>query len=120
MIKGGHDAIRLQAKTKKLSTNAVVKGRLPEKNNEIALSNSERHHYKIGDTFKVVDNNGKSSVTGLQNTRFTVVGFVNSSVNLQKKQAGFNYCWDGTDCNVCRSEQGRFLISDTNFSRDYV
>ncbi|MBT9672554.1 FtsX-like permease family protein [Secundilactobacillus kimchicus] len=88
VIKGGHDAIRLQAKTKKLSTNAVVKGRLPEKNNEIALSNSERHHYKIGDTFKVVDNNGKSSVTGLQNTRFTVVGFVNSSVNLQKNKLG--------------------------------
>lgn len=77
-----------------LNKPVVVEGRLPEKENEIALDTQaqENQYYKIGDTLTIQQDNDKS----VSNTSYKVVGFVNSPMYIDKASRGYTTVGTGT------------------------
>lgn len=77
----------LQAKDQ-LNQYRVIEGRLPEKNNEIALDNLAAifKDYKIGDTFKIAAD--KQVLADFKLKEYTVVGFVNSPMFIENMSRG--------------------------------
>ena len=77
----------LQAKDQ-LNQYRVIEGRLPEKNNEIALDNLAAifKDYKIGDTFKIEAD--KKVLADFKVKEYTVVGFVNSPMFIENMSRG--------------------------------
>lgn len=88
VIKGSTSSIRVSEKTSTLSTSKISSGRLPTRSNEIALSSAEKGKYHLGQTITLVNNKGKTNVSGLKHTRYKVVGFVTSSDYLMKQNLG--------------------------------
>lgn len=88
LVADSRQTIRLNQKTSRLSIYRVVQGRLPRKANEIALSKYEQGHYHLGQQLELVNNQGKSRVTGLKYQHYKIVGFVTSSDYLQKDNLG--------------------------------
>lgn len=85
-VKGTGEAIRLFSAPKSLSSFRVTKGRLPQKEGELALANFWEDRYQIGDTLTLEEKAGtRSSLTRKQ---FTIVGFVQSSEMWSQKNLG--------------------------------
>ena len=94
-IKGTNRAIRIMSKGEDLSKYSIIEGRMPEKNNEIALLHELKKDYKIGDKIvldKYEELDGKDP---LAVTEYTVVGFVNSGEYLLHKDHGISTKGDG-------------------------
>lgn len=93
VIKNSKTSFRLFSNPKSISTYQVKKGRLPQKNNEIAIDNKYANDYKIGQIIRFSE---KADATGnkvLTRTSFKIVGFVYSAeilsdVNLGQTTAG--------------------------------
>lgn len=93
IIKGSNEGIRLYSMGKDLSGYQLVKGKLPENDNEIALDNNHNGTYKIGDTFKVTEKADATGTKILKVNEFKVVGFVYSAeilsnINMGQSTAG--------------------------------
>ena len=93
VIKGSDESIRLYSMGKDLSGYHLVKGRLPENTNEIALDNIHNEKYQIGDTFKVAEKADATGTKILKTNNFKIVGFVYSgeilsNVNMGQSTAG--------------------------------
>lgn len=93
VTKGSDEGIRLYSMGKDLSGYHLVKGRLPEKDTEIALDNNHNGKYKIGDTFKVTEKADATGTKILKATDFKIVGFVYSAeilsnINMGQSTAG--------------------------------
>lgn len=99
-------ALRLFSKPKDISLYHIIEGKLPEKQDEIALSPSLKETYKLGDTVQVTepDKNG----TVLTKTTFKVVGFLASSE-----------IWDNVTMGMANSGNGQLsgyaLVDETAF-----
>lgn len=94
-IKGTNRAIRIMSMGDELSKYSIVEGRMPEKNNEIALLHELKKDYKICDKIildKYEEQDGKEP---LAVTEYTVVGFVNSGEYLLHKDHGISAKGDG-------------------------
>ena len=76
-VKGTGEAIRLFSAPKSLSSFRVTKGRLPKKEEELALASFLEDRYQIGDTLTLEEKSGTRS--SLKRKQFTIVGFVQSS-----------------------------------------
>ena len=87
LISNNNQSIRIQAKTTKLSISKPVSGRLPKKNNEIALSSRAKGKYKLGDYITIKNKNHKKLST-LKYSKLKVVGFVTSADYLLKQNFG--------------------------------
>lgn len=83
----------------KLPKYEIVEGRLPKKNNEIALDSVMREKkYKLGDKLSFVREKAQSKYS-LKNYDYTIVGFVNSPEYLMPDQKGVASVGDGVvDC----------------------
>lgn len=79
-VKGTGEAIRL------LSSFRVTKGRLPQKEGELALASFWEDRYQIGDTLTLEEKSGTRS--SLKRKQFTIVGFVQSSEMWSQKNLG--------------------------------
>ncbi|MDA3974089.1 FtsX-like permease family protein [Enterococcus thailandicus] len=93
VTKGSDEGIRLYSMGKDLSGYHLVKGRLPENGNEIALDNNHNGKYKIGDTFKVTEKADATGTKILKKNDFKIVGFVYSAeilsnINMGQSTAG--------------------------------
>lgn len=77
VAKKNQRAVRLFSAPKSISTYKLLEGKLPSKEDQIALSPSLQASYKLGDTFQVTEPDKDGTV--LTQTTFTVVGFVASS-----------------------------------------
>lgn len=93
VTKGSDESIRLYSMGENLSGYHLVQGRLPEKDNEIALDNNHNGAYKIGDTFEVTEKADATGTKILKTTEFKVVGFVYSAeilsnINMGQSTAG--------------------------------
>lgn len=73
-ILGTTDSIRVMSDTDSISKNIIDSGKIPTSENQIALSYTLKNKYQLGDKIKI--EKGSNSI--LQNTEFTVVGFVKS------------------------------------------
>ena len=76
-VKGAGKAIRLFSPPKSLSSFHVTKGRLPQKEEELALASFWEDRYRLGDTLTLEEKAGTRS--SLKQKQFTIVGFVQSS-----------------------------------------
>ena len=85
-VRGTGKAIRLFSAPKSLSSFRVTKGRLPQKEGELALANFWEDRYQIGDTFTLEEKAGTRS--SLKRKQFTIVGFVQSSEMWSQKNLG--------------------------------
>lgn len=87
LISGSNQSIRVQAKTTKLSINKLASGRLPKKDNEIALSSRAKTKYKIGD-YITLNNKSHNELSSLKHSKYKIVGFVTSADYLLKQNLG--------------------------------
>lgn len=85
-VKGTGEAIRLLSAPKSLSSFRVTKGRLPQKEGELALASFWEDRYQIGDTLTLEEKSGTRS--SLKRKQFTIVGFVQSSEMWSQKNLG--------------------------------
>ena len=85
-VKGTGEAIRLFSAPKSLSSFRVTKGRLPQKEGELALASFWEDRYQIRDTLTLEENAGTRS--SLKRKQFTIVGFVQSSEMWSQKNLG--------------------------------
>ena len=85
-VKGTGEAIRLFSAPKSLSSFRVTKGRLPQKEGELALASFWEDRYQIGDTLTLEEKVGTRS--SLKQKQFTIVGFVQSSEMWSQKNLG--------------------------------
>ena len=85
-VKGTGEAIRLFSAPKSLSSFRVTKGRLPKKEEELALASFLEDRYQIGDTLTLEEKAGTRS--SLKRKQFTIVGFVQSSEMWSQKNLG--------------------------------
>lgn len=85
-VKGTGEAIRLFSAPKSLSSFRVTKGRLPQKEGELALASFWEDRYQIGDTLTLEEKAGTRS--SLKRKQFTIVGFVQSSEMWSQKNLG--------------------------------
>lgn len=69
---------RLFSKPSEVSLYEVVEGRLPEVENEIAISSLYQEEYAIGDTIKFTEKADDTGKTVLKYEEFKIVGFINS------------------------------------------
>lgn len=85
-VKGTGEAIRLFSVPKSLSSFRVTKGRLPQKEGELALASFWEDRYQIRDTLTLEEKAGTRS--SLKRKQFTIVGFVQSSEMWSQKNLG--------------------------------
>ena len=85
-VKGTGKAIRLFSAPKSLSSFRVTKGRLPQKEGELALASFWEDRYQIGYTLTLEEKAGTRS--SLKRKQFTIVGFVQSSEMWSQKNLG--------------------------------
>lgn len=85
LIKGSTQSLRLFSQPEKLSTYALMSGKMPQADNEIALDYLYEKDYKLGDNLQFTA--GKESDL-LKNHRFKIVGFVKSSEYVDKNNFG--------------------------------
>ena len=85
-VKGTGEAIRLFSAPKSLSSFRVAKGRLPKKEEELALASFLEDNYQTGDTLTLEEKAGTRS--SLKRKQFTIVGFVQSSEMWSQKNLG--------------------------------
>lgn len=93
VIKDSKTSIRIFSKPENISTYELVDGKLPETDDEIAISNSYRGEYNIGDTIEFTEKEDIAGNTVLTNHVYKVIGYVLSSeiisnVNLGQTTAG--------------------------------
>lgn len=83
-----------ESRKNELNKPVLVKGKLPEKDNEMALDTQvqDNQFYKIGDTLTIQLDDSKS----VSQTSYKVVGFVNSPMYIDKVSRGYTTVGKGT------------------------
>lgn len=106
------DSIRIFSNTAGISDYEIVSGRLPETDQEIAMTNDMCGRYQIGDTISFSEKADISGSTVLQAHPYTIVGFVNSSELLSHVNLGQSTAGTG-------ELQGYAVVTDDAFTCDY-
>ena len=93
VLKNSHDSFRIFSKPQKVGLYQVIKGHLPQKSDEIAITDYYRLKYKLGSTISFHEKKNILGTTFLKNKNFKIVGFVRSSqilsnVNLGQRSSG--------------------------------
>ena len=85
-LEGSQDAIRIFSKTERISKFQVTQGRLPEKEDELALADFWKDRYQIGQVIHLSQKNGSNSQ--LKRDSYTITGFVHSPDIFSKSDMG--------------------------------
>ena len=85
-VENSEEAVRLYSKPEGISTFQVTEGRLPEADEEIALADSWKDSYQIGQTITFGKTEEGKTVTKSQS--FTITGFVQSGEMLSQEDLG--------------------------------
>lgn len=93
VIAGTDTSIRVFSETEGISEYEVTDGRMPEKEDEIAVASYLSDQYAIGDTIKFSEKANAAGDTVLKHHRLKIVGFVNSGellsiINMGQSTAG--------------------------------
>lgn len=110
-IKSSKQVLRIFSKTAKLSKYQLVKGRMPTKSNELAVSSLLADKYKLGSTISVKQR-GK-----LRKKTFRVVGYVNSSEYLDKNDFGNTNLGNGQLAGYAVATKSAFASSTYQIAR---
>lgn len=85
-LANSEDAIRIFSKTDKISKFQVTEGRLPEKEDELALADFWKDRYQIGQVIYLSQKKGSNSQ--LKRDSYTITGFVHSPDIFSKTDMG--------------------------------
>lgn len=88
IIKDTKTSFRIFSKPENISNYELVDGKLPESDDEIAISNDYKDEYKIGDIIEFSEKEDMVGNTVLIRHEFKVVGYVNSSEIVSKDNLG--------------------------------
>ena len=111
VLKNSFDAFRLYSKPKDISTYEVVKGKLPNKQGEIALSSVYQNKYKIGDKIDFSEKKDDNGKYVLKEHSFTITGFVQSSEILSSVDLGSSTAGSG-------ELKGYAVVPESSFDSD--
>lgn len=111
VLKDSTDAFRLFSKPKDISTYEVIKGKLPSKQGEIALSSVYQDKYKIGDKISFSEKEGDNGKDVLKEHSFTITGFVQSSEILSSVDLGSSTAGSG-------ELKGYAVVPESSFDSD--
>lgn len=92
-LEGSQDAIRIFSNTEKISKFEVTQGRLPEKEDELALANFWKDRYQIGQVIYLSQKKGSNSQ--LKRDSYTITGFVHSPDIFSKSDMGSSASGNG-------------------------
>ena len=92
-LEGSQDAIRIFSKTERISKFQVTQGRLPEKEDELALADFWKDRYQIGQIIHLSQKKGSSSQ--LKRDSYTITGFVHSPDIFSKSDMGSSASGNG-------------------------
>ena len=85
-LEDSEDAVRIFSNTEKISKFQVTQGRLPEKEDELALADFWKDRYQIGQVIHLNQKNGSNSQ--LKRYSYTITGFVHSPDIFSKTDMG--------------------------------
>lgn len=85
-LEDSEDAVRIFSNTEKISKFQVTQGRLPEKENELALADFWKDRYQIGQVIQLSQKKGSNSQ--LKRDSYTITGFVHSPDIFSKTDMG--------------------------------
>lgn len=92
-LEASQDAIRIFSNTDKISKFQVTQGRLPEKEDELALADFWKDRYQIGQVIHLSQKNGSNSQ--LKRDSYTITGFVHSPDIFSKTDMGSSASGNG-------------------------
>ena len=92
-LEGSQDAIRIFSKTEKISKFEVTQGRLPEKEDELALADFWKDRYQIGQVIYLSQKKGSNFQ--LKRDSYTITGFVHSPDIFSKSDMGSSASGNG-------------------------
>ena len=92
-LEGSQDAIRIFSNTDKISKFQVTEGRLPEKEDELALADFWKDRYQIGQVIHLSQKKGSNSQ--LKRDSYTITGFVHSPDIFSKSDMGSSVSGNG-------------------------
>lgn len=92
-LANSENAIRIFSKTDKISKFEVTQGRLPEKEDELALADFWKDRYQIGQVIHLSKKNGSNSQ--LKRDSYTITGFVHSPDIFSKSDMGSSASGNG-------------------------
>ena len=76
IIEDSHTSMRVFSKNDDISQADVLQGRLPEREDESAISNQYKDDYDIGDTLNIYEKPAISGEKSIKRDKFKVVGFI--------------------------------------------
>lgn len=92
-LEASQDAIRIFSKTERISKFQVTQGRLPEKEDELALADFWKDRYQIGQVIHLSQKKGSNSQ--LKRDSYTITGFVHSPDIFSKTDMGSSASGNG-------------------------
>lgn len=92
-LANSENAIRIFSKTDKISKFEVTQGRLPEKEDELALADFWKDRYQIGQVIHLSQKNGSNSQ--LKRDSYTITGFIHSPDIFSKTDMGSSASGNG-------------------------
>lgn len=92
-LEDSEDAVRIFSNTEKISKFQVTQGRLPEKEDELALADFWKDRYQIGQVIHLNKKNGSNSQ--LKRDSYTITGFVHSPDIFSKTDMGSSASGNG-------------------------
>ena len=92
-LEGSQDAIRIFSKTERISKFQVTQGRLPEKEDELALADFWKDRYQIGQIIHLSQKNASNSQ--LKRESYTITGFIHSPDIFSKTDMGSSASGNG-------------------------
>lgn len=92
-LEDSQDAIRIFSKTERISKFQVTQGRLPEKEDELALADFWKDRYQIGQVIHLSQKKGSNSQ--LKRDSYTITGFVHSPDIFSKSDMGSSASGNG-------------------------
>lgn len=110
-IKGSTNSIRVFSNSGSLSQYKVVAGRLAKTDTEIALNNTLKSTYHLGETITLQDG------TGLAKTKFKVVGFVKSAEFINHNDFGQTSVGTGQLSGFGVTTKRAFSLTEYNLAR---
>lgn len=98
-VKDKNTSFRIFSKPKDTSMYEIVSGKLPIKDDEIAIDSTNEDNYKIGDTIEFIEKEGTDGTKTLKNNKFKITGFIKSSEILSTLNRGQTTVGTGSlDC----------------------
>ena len=92
-LEGSQDAIRIFSKIERISKFQVTQGRLPEKEDELALADFWKDRYQIGQVIYLSQKKGSNSQ--LKRESYTITGFIHSPDIFSKTDMGSSASGNG-------------------------